>query len=78
MDVVMDANVLGEVCRNNKKALNLLKKIKNHRVICCTEIFNEYNFTQKKTLQKLKNSLKNVIGLVTKAGHGKKTKITKN
>jgi hypothetical protein len=50
----MDANVSGEVCRNNKKALKLLEKIKNHRVIYCTEIFNEYNFTQKKTLQKLK------------------------
>lgn len=32
MDVVMDVHILDEVCRNNKKVLELLEKIKNHRV----------------------------------------------
>ncbi len=79
MDVVMDANVLGEVCRNNKKALKLLKKIKNHRVIYCTEIFNEYKVLPKRKPCKNPKLIEEwLIGLVTKAGNGKKIKITKN
>lgn len=58
MGVVMDANVLGEVCQNNKKALELLKKIKNHRVIYCTN-FQRIQFYLKENPAKMQNSLKN-------------------
>lgn len=48
MDFVVDANVLGEVCRNSKKAVELLSKMRNHRVVFCKEIFNEYKALPKK------------------------------
>lgn len=76
MDFVMDANVLGEVCRNNKKAIELIKRIKNHRVIYCIEIFKEYRALPEKRFCKNSKLIKEwLIGLVTKSGHGKKVKI---
>ncbi len=42
MGLVVDANLLGEICRNNKKAVELLQKTKNHRIIFCTEIMKKY------------------------------------
>ena len=79
MDFVMDANVLGEACKNNEKAVKLLSRIRNHRVIYCTEIFKEYKaLPEKKFCKNAKLIQEWLIGLITKSGYGKKIKINEN
>lgn len=41
-DLVIDASIIGDVCRNEPVALSLFRKIQNHRIIWCTEIMKEY------------------------------------
>lgn len=43
MNIVIDANILGEVCRGNKDAKKLLEKAKDHNLKICVEIKKEYN-----------------------------------
>jgi hypothetical protein len=77
MDFVVDANVLGEVCRNNKKAVELLSKMRNHRVVFCKEIFNEYKALPKKEFCKNPTVVEEwIIGLVTRSSYGKKIQIS--
>ena len=79
MDFVVDANVLGEVCRNNKKAIELLSKIRKHRVIFCKEIFNEYRALPKKEFCKNPRIIEEwIIGLVTRSSYGKKIQISED
>jgi hypothetical protein len=79
MDFVMDANVLGKVCKNEKEAIELIERIRNHRIIYCMEILNEY-----KPLQRKKSCVNSTLieewisELVTKSDYGKKVKIDKN
>jgi hypothetical protein len=77
MDFVVDANVLGEVCRNNEKAVELLRKIRKHRVIFCTEILKEYEpLPNRKFCRKNSELIKEwLITIITKKQCGKKLKI---
>lgn len=42
MNIVIDANILGEVCRGNKDAKKLLEIAKEHNLRICGEIIKEY------------------------------------
>lgn len=77
MDLVVDANLLGEVCKNNKKAIELLQKTKNHRIIFCTEIMKEYRpFPKRRFCRKNAALIKEwLITIVTRSRRGKKVKI---
>jgi len=75
----MDANVLGEACKNNEKAVELLSRIRNHQVIYCTEIFDEYKPLSKKRSCKNPRLIQEWLhDLITKSGYGKKIKINEN
>lgn len=78
MDFVVDANVLGEACRNNQKAKKLLEEIRNHRVIFCTEIFKEYRVLPRMEFCRVNSKIIEewIIHLMTKSG--KKVTIDKN
>lgn len=77
MDFVVDANVLGEVCKNNEKAVELLRKIRNHRVIYCTEIWREYKALPGKAFCRKNAKIVQewLITITTKSKCGKKVKI---
>lgn len=80
MDFVVDAYVLGEVCRNNKKAIDLLEKIRKHRVVFCIEIFREYRALRDRKFCRNNSTVIRewLIELTTKSGYGKKVKINEN
>jgi|GEM_PF-1746382 len=42
MELVLDANILGEVCRGNKEAKKLLENVKEHNLKISPEIYKEY------------------------------------
>ncbi|OEC91193.1 hypothetical protein A9239_03390 [Methanosarcina sp. A14] len=42
MELVLDANILGEVCRGNKEAKKLLENVKEHNLKISKEILKEY------------------------------------
>jgi dephospho-CoA kinase len=70
MDFVVDANVLGEVCRNNPKARELLEKIRTHRIVYCTEIFKEYKVLPRREFCRVNSKIIKewIIHLMTKSG----------
>jgi dephospho-CoA kinase len=70
MDFVVDANVLGEVCRNNPKARELLEKIRTHRIVYCTEIFKEYKVLPRREFCRVNSKIIKewIIHLLTKSG----------
>ncbi len=76
----MDAHVLGEVCRNNRKAIELLRKISKHRVIFCLEILKEYKALRDRKFCRSNSRIIRewIIGLTTKADCGKKVKISED
>ncbi|MGC1122703.1 MAG: hypothetical protein WBA22_16595 [Candidatus Methanofastidiosia archaeon] len=78
MDFVVDANVLGEVCRNNPKARELLEKIRNHCVVYCTEIFKEYRVLPRMEFCRVNSKIIEewIIHLMTKSG--KKVHLDRN
>ncbi|MGD2250129.1 MAG: hypothetical protein PVF58_17130 [Candidatus Methanofastidiosia archaeon] len=79
MDFVVDANVLGKACKNNHDAVQVLVKMRNHRVIYCTEILKEYKALPNKNFCKNSNSklVKEwLIGLANE--YGKKIQVDKN
>lgn len=77
MDFVVDANVLGEACRNNQDAVQVLAKMRNHQVIYCTEILKEYKPLPHRKFCKNSKLVKEwLIGLAKK--YGKKIQITEN